>query len=80
MFKLAQTERPGSVYSTMAFALPGLIGAKLAMPDRKVVAAVFDGAFLMNSKEIETALRESNPLVILIWEDGAYASSDGRWI
>ncbi len=58
--------------STMAFAVPGAIGAKLAMPDRKVVAAVGDGAFLMNSQEIETALREQIPLVILIWEDGAY--------
>jgi acetolactate synthase I/II/III large subunit len=58
--------------STMAFAVPGAIGAKLAMPDRKVVAAVGDGAFLMNSQEIETALRERIPFVILIWEDGAY--------
>ena len=40
--------------STMAFALPGAIGAKLAAPDCKVLAAVGDGAFLMNSQEIET--------------------------
>ena len=58
--------------STMAFALPGAIGAKLAAPDRKVLAAVGDGAFLMNSQEIETALRERIPLVVLIWEDDAY--------
>jgi acetolactate synthase-1/2/3 large subunit len=58
--------------STMAFALPGAIGAKLAAPDRKVLAAVGDGAFLMNSQEIETALREHIPLVVLIWEDDAY--------
>ncbi len=58
--------------STMAFALPGAIGAKLALPDRKVLAAVGDGAFLMNSQEIETALREHIPLVVLIWEDEAY--------
>jgi acetolactate synthase-1/2/3 large subunit len=31
-----------------------------------------DGAFLMNSQEIETAVREKIPLVVLIWEDGAY--------
>lgn len=58
--------------STMAFALPGAIGAKLAFPERKVLAAVGDGAFLMNSQEIETALREHIPLVVLIWEDDAY--------
>jgi acetolactate synthase I/II/III large subunit len=58
--------------STMAFALPGAIGAKLAAPDRKVLAAVGDGAFLMNSQELETALRERIPLTVLIWEDEAY--------
>ena len=58
--------------STMAFALPGAIGAKLAVPDRRVLAAVGDGAFLMNSQEIETALREHVPLTVLIWQDDAY--------
>jgi acetolactate synthase-1/2/3 large subunit len=63
--------------STMAFALPGAIGAKLAAPDRKVLAAVGDGAFLMNSQELETALRERIPLVVLIWQFVAYAESFG---
>ena len=58
--------------STMAFALPGAIGAKLAAPDRRVLAAVGDGAFLMNSQEIETAVRERIPLTVLIWQDDAY--------
>jgi acetolactate synthase-1/2/3 large subunit len=58
--------------STMAFALPGAIGARLAAPDRRVLAAVGDGAFLMNSQEIETALRERVPLTVLIWQDDAY--------
>ncbi len=58
--------------STMAFALPGAIGAKLAAPDRCVLAAVGDGAFLMNSQEIETALRERIPLTVLVWQDDAY--------
>ncbi|WP_375487228.1 acetolactate synthase large subunit [uncultured Mycobacterium sp.] len=58
--------------STMSFALPGALGVKLARPDCKVLAAVGDGAFLMNSQEIETAVREHIPLVVLIWEDGGY--------
>jgi acetolactate synthase I/II/III large subunit len=58
--------------STMAFALPGALGVKVAQPDSKVLAAVGDGAFLMNSQEIETAVRERIPLVVLIWEDGGY--------
>jgi acetolactate synthase-1/2/3 large subunit len=58
--------------STMAFSVPGAIGAKLACPDRRVLAAVGDGAFLMNSQEIETALREHVAMTILIWQDDAY--------
>ncbi|HEX5115785.1 MAG TPA: acetolactate synthase large subunit [Pseudonocardiaceae bacterium] len=58
--------------STMAWTMPGAIGAKLAKPDRKVLVATGDGAFLMNSQEIETALRMRLPIVILIWVDDAY--------
>ncbi|MHA3024377.1 acetolactate synthase large subunit [Mycobacterium sp. BMJ-28] len=58
--------------STMAFALPGALGVKLARPDAKVLAVMGDGAFLMNSQEIETAVREKIPLVVLIWEDNGY--------
>ncbi|OBG53023.1 MULTISPECIES: acetolactate synthase large subunit [unclassified Mycobacterium] len=58
--------------STMGFALPGALGVKLARPESKVLAVVGDGAFLMNSQEIETAVRERIPLVVLIWEDGGY--------
>jgi acetolactate synthase-1/2/3 large subunit len=58
--------------STMSFALPGALGVKLARPESKVLAVVGDGAFLMNSQEIETAVRERIPLVVLIWDDGGY--------
>ena len=58
--------------STMSFALPGALGVKLARPESKVLAVVGDGAFMMNSQEIETAVRERIPLVVLIWEDGGY--------
>lgn len=58
--------------ATMAFALPGAIGAKLAEPARKVLAVAGDGGFLMNSQEIETAMREHIPFVVLVWVDGTY--------
>ncbi|MFS3136205.1 acetolactate synthase large subunit [Gluconacetobacter sacchari] len=58
--------------STMAFSLPGAIAARLACPGRKVLAAMGDGSFLMNSQEIETAVREKIPLVVLVWVDNAY--------
>lgn len=58
--------------ATMAFALPGAVGVKLADPERKVLAVMGDGSFMMNSQEIETAIRVGAPFVILIWTDGSY--------
>jgi len=58
--------------STMAWTLPGAIGAKIARPDARVLVATGDGAFMMNSQEIETALRERVPIVVLIWVDDEY--------
>ena len=58
--------------ATMAFALPGAIAARLVRRDRKVLAVVGDGAFLMSAAEIETAVRERVPLVVLVWVDGGY--------
>jgi acetolactate synthase I/II/III large subunit len=58
--------------STMGFALPGALAAALVRPGVRVLAAVGDGAFLMHSQEIETAVRERIPLTVLVWEDDAY--------
>jgi acetolactate synthase-1/2/3 large subunit len=58
--------------STMAWTLPGAIAAKIACPDARVLVATGDGAFMMNSQEIETALRERVPIVVLIWVDDEY--------
>jgi acetolactate synthase I/II/III large subunit len=58
--------------STMAWTLPGAIGAKIARPEVRVLVATGDGAFMMNSQEIETALRERIPFVVLIWVDEEY--------
>ncbi|PWK39407.1 acetolactate synthase large subunit [Pseudomonas sp. OV226] len=58
--------------STMSFALPGALGAILAEPKRKVLAVMGDGSFLMNSQEIETAVREKINLKVLVWVDGSY--------
>ena len=59
-------------FASMGIAVPGAIAAKLAYPDRKVVAVTGDAGFLMNSQEIETAMRLHTPIVILIWNDSAY--------
>lgn len=77
MARLYPTYAPGTCLisnglSTMAFALPGAIAAKLARPSARVLAAVGDGAFLMHSQELETAVRERVPIVVLVWVDDAY--------
>ena len=59
-------------FASMGIAVPGAIAAKLAHPDRKVVAVTGDAGFMMNSQEIEVAMRENIPIVILIWSDSAY--------
>jgi acetolactate synthase-1/2/3 large subunit len=58
--------------ATMAFALPGAIAAKMVYPDRKVLAVMGDGAFLMSAAELETAVRERVPIVVLVWVDGGF--------
>jgi acetolactate synthase-1/2/3 large subunit len=58
--------------ATMAFSLPGAIAAKIARPDRKVLAATGDGAFLMSAAELETAVRERAHVVVVVWVDGGY--------
>ena len=58
--------------STMGWTVPGAIAAKIARPSANVLVATGDGSFLMNSQEIETALRIGTPMVILIWVDDAY--------
>ena len=59
-------------FASMGIAVPGAIAAKLALPDRKIVAVTGDAGFMMNSQEIETAMRIKTPIVILIWNDNAY--------
>ncbi len=59
-------------FASMGIALPGAIAAKLVYPDKHVVAVTGDAGFLMNSQEIETAMRLKTPIVILIWNDSAY--------
>lgn len=59
-------------FASMGIAVPGAIAAKLAYPERKVVAVTGDAGFLMNSQEIETAMRLHIPVVILIWNDASY--------
>ncbi len=59
-------------FCSMGFALPGAIAASLVYPDRKVLAIAGDAGFLMNSQEMETAVRLNSNIVVMVWEDHAY--------
>ena len=59
-------------FAAMGIAVPGAIAAKLLCPERRVVAVTGDGGFLMNSQELETAVRLALPLVVLVWRDNGY--------
>jgi thiamine pyrophosphate-dependent acetolactate synthase large subunit-like protein len=59
----------GSV--AMGFGLPAALGAKAAYPDRKVVAVVGDGGFLMSGMELATAVQEQLPVVVLLVNDNS---------
>lgn len=59
-------------FASMGFSIPGAFAAKLLHPDKKVLAVCGDGGFMMNSQELETAVREKVPFVTLIWEDASY--------
>lgn len=58
--------------ATMGAGLPSAMAAKMVYPDRKVVAICGDGGFMMNSQEIETAVRLKQDLVVVILNDSAY--------
>ena len=58
--------------ATMGAGLPSAMGAKIVHPERKVMAICGDGGFMMNSQELETAVRLKMNLVVMILRDNAY--------
>jgi acetolactate synthase-1/2/3 large subunit len=58
--------------ATMGAGLPSGMAAKMVHPDRKVVAVCGDGGFMMNSQEMETAVRLGLDLTVIILNDNAY--------
>lgn len=59
-------------FASMGFAIPAAITAKLLHPDRRVIACVGDGGFLMSMCELNTAVRLGVNFVCLIFNDGGY--------
>ena len=75
--RMFQAERPNTCiisngFASMGIGVPGALAAKLAHPERTALTVTGDAGFMMNSQEIETALRHGLSLVILIWNDAGY--------
>lgn len=63
--------------ATMGAGLPSAMEAARLYPDRKVMAICGDGGFMMNSQEMETAVRLKINLIVLVVNDGSYGMI--RW-
>ncbi len=63
--------------ATMGAGLPSAMMAKMLYPGRRVLAVAGDGGFMMNSQELETAVRLKLNLVVMVIEDNAYGMI--RW-
>jgi len=77
MARMFRCEHPNTClisngFASMGIAVPGALAARLAQPQRKVVAVTGDGGVLMNVQEIETAVRLKIAMVVLIWNDSGY--------
>ena len=74
---VANTLLLDNALATMGAGLPSAMMAKLLYPDRRVMAVCGDGGFMMNSQELETAVRLRLDLVVLILDDSSYGMI--RW-
>ncbi len=74
---IANTLLLDNALATMGAGLPSAMMAAMLYPDRRVLAVLGDGGFMMNSQELETAVRLRLNLVVLVLDDGAYGMI--RW-
>ncbi len=72
--------------ATLGYAVPAAIGAKVAHPDRPVLAVVGDGGFLFSVNELATAVKYRLAVVVLVLNDERYGAIKwlqeklyGRW-
>ena len=75
--RVANTLLLDNALATMGAGLPSAMMAAVLHPRRRVLAVCGDGGFMMNSQELETAVRLNLNLVVLVLDDGAYGMI--RW-
>ena len=61
-------------FASMGFGVAGVLGAKLAAPDRAAVAVVGDGGFMLMPSVVATAVQNSLPAVWLVWNNRGFIS------
>ncbi len=64
-----------SYMGTLGFAFPAALGAKVAQPNKAVVALCGDGGFLYNAQELATAVQHGINVVAVVFNDNAYGYS-----
>lgn len=82
LIQFCNPKRPDSLigsmgFGPMGFGVAGVLGAKLAAPDRPCVSVCGDGAFLMHASVLATAVEYNIPAVWVVWNNYAYASIRG---
>lgn len=64
-------------FGPMGFGVAGVLGAKLAAPERPCVSVCGDGAFFMHASVLGTAVEYALPVIWVVWNNYAYASIRG---
>lgn len=61
-----------SNFQSMGYGLPAALGAKIANPDRPVIALIGDGSFGISGLELLTATRDQIPVITIVFNDGHF--------
>ena len=69
-----RTYLTSSYFGNLGYAFPTALGAKVAQPDKAVVALSGDGGFLFNSQELATAVQYGINVVVVVFNDNAYGN------
>jgi len=72
-----RTHLTSGSYSSMGWAVPAAIGAKLGCPDKTVVCILGDGDFLMTMQEMAVCVTNNIPVVFLVQNNSGYMSIRG---